>query len=279
LKTKLFYQNCGDFEISHSLTPETDGECFERHCHARYELLYLLDGKGSYTVEGAEYPLLPHSLFLLRPYEYHCVRTEIGRKYDRIVIHFETSAIPEAILDHPLLGSSDGNYFALSSVANPIRAAFEALLGGIGALSKKETDSSRAAEALLRASIAQILLLLTQETPTLATNGELGTVRRVIDYLNHHLEDELSLDLLAKEFYISKYHLCRLFRDQTGVTLFAYYNTKRMMLAQKWIAEGKSASSVAARLGFRDYSTFYRAYKKHTGEAPKRAVKETIGQK
>lgn len=278
MQTKLFFRKYGDIEISHTVNPTPSGECFERHCHAKYELLYLLDGRGTYTVEGAEYPLLPHSLFLLRPYEYHHARTESGRPYDRIVIYFETSALPEAILHHPLLKSSDGNYFALSSVANPIRAAFEALIGGIAALSKNGTNTTPAAEALLRASIAQILLLLTQETPTSATNGELGTVRRVIDYLNHHLEDELSLDLLAKEFYISKYHLCRIFRKQTGVTLFAYYNTKRMALAQRWIAEGKNATAVSLRLGFRDYSTFYRAYRKHTGEAPKRTAKETIVQ-
>lgn len=274
LKIRLFFQKCEDVEISHNLTPETNGECFERHCHAKYELLYILDGKGSYTVEGAEYPLLPHSLFLLRPYEYHYVRTDVGRPYDRVVIYFETGALPAAILDHPLLTASDGNYFALSSVANPVRAAFEALLGGIETLSKDGARSAPASEALLRASLTQILLLLTQETPTSAANKEASTVRRVIDYLNMHLEDELSLDLLTKEFYISKYHLCRVFREQTGVTLFAYYNTKRMMLAQKWIAEGRSASSVSARLGFRDYSTFYRAYKKHTGEAPKRSLAE-----
>lgn len=267
------FQKYNDIEISHSVNSSPDGKRFEKHCHGRYELLYLLDGKGSYIVEGAEYPLVPHSLFLLRPYEYHYVLPTHTHSYERIVIYFEKSSLPKALSEHPLLSTPQGNFFSLASPRNPIRSAFEALCGGIAALSNNGTDSTPEAEALLRASITQILLLLTREVPTYTEQEERHTVRRIIEYLNLHLESELSLDAIAKEFYISKYHLCRLFREQTGVTLFTYYNTKRIALAAQMIGEGKSATSVSLSLGFRDYSTFYRAYKKYIGEAPKRTLK------
>lgn len=270
-----FLQKYGDVEISHAVNPTPDNASFERHCHARYELLYLLDGKGSFVVEGEEYPLVPHSLFLFRPYEYHYVRPESGRTYDRIILYFETDALPRTLLHHALLKSRGGNHFLLSAPSHPIRAAFDALIGGISALSKDGTGETPEAEALLRASIAQILLLLTREEPRLSSGNDNGTVRRVIDYLNQNLENEFSLDVLAREFYVSKYHLCRLFHEQTGVTLFNYYNTKKIALAQQLIAEGRSATSVSIRLGFRDYSTFYRTYKKYAGEPPKRRLCKT----
>lgn len=270
-----FFQKYGDIEISHDVNPTPDVTRFERHCHARYELLYLLDGKGSFIVEGEEYSLVPHSLFLFRPYEYHYVRPASGHAYDRIVLYFEADTLPAALLHHSLLTARVGNHFSLGAAGHPIRAAFEALSGGIAALSRNGTEATPEAEALLRASITQILLLLTHEEPKPAMGNDNGTIRRVIDYLNQSLESELSLDALAREFYVSKYHLCRLFREQTGVTLFNYYNTKRMALARQLIADGKGATSVALRLGFRDYSTFYRAYKKYVGEPPKRRLRET----
>ncbi len=274
METLHIHQIYNDIEISHAINPTPDDTTFEQHCHGRYELLYLLDGTGTYIVEGVEYPLVPHSLFLLRPYEYHYVRPACGHSYNRIVIYFEKSALPPPLPEHPLLTAPQGNYFSLSATGNPIRAAFEALGGGIAALSQNGTEATPEAEALLRASIVQILLLLTKEAPKPSSEGDGGTVRRVIDYLNLHLQEELSLDTIAKEFYISKYHLCRIFHEHTGATLFTYYNTKRMGMAQRLIHEGQSATSVALQLGFRDYSTFYRAYKKYTGEPPKRRLSE-----
>ena len=268
------FQKYGDVEISRTVNPSPDSASFERHCHSKYELLYLISGKGSYTVEGVEYPLLPNSLFLLRPYEYHYVRPMQDSVYDRIVIYFETDSIPATLRMHPLLTEARGNHFPICADASPLRASFDALVGGIVALSQEGGGSTPESEALLRASIAQILLLLTHETPSAPVSGDGGLVRRVIDYLNLHLESELSLDALAREFYVSKYHLCRLFREQTGVTLFTYFNTKRMTLARRLIHEGKGATAVAQRLGFHDYSTFYRTYRKYTGESPKRSGKE-----
>ena len=99
---------------------------------------------------------------------------------------------------------------------------------------------------------------------------ELGA--RVIRYINENIDKNVSLDRLARRFFVSKYHLCRIFHKQTGASIFTYYNTKRMALAQQMINSGESATAVALRLGFRDYSTFYRTFRKQTGHSPVRKI-------
>jgi len=189
-----------------------------------------------------------------------------------VVIYFDDSILPEAVKNHPLLHENLGNCFPLNALSTPICAAFDAL-SGIGALSKNGTVSTPESEALLRATVTQIILLLTREQPKMPEDDGSGVVHRVIEYLNEHLTEELSLETLAKEFFISKYHLCRIFHARTGASIFNYFNTKRIALAQQMIADGENATAVAVRLGFRDYSTFYRAYRKQTGQSPVRKLR------
>jgi AraC-like DNA-binding protein len=93
-------------------------------------------------------------------------------------------------------------------------------------------------------------------------------VTRVIDHLNRNLTDELSLDALSQQFFVSKYYLCHAFRRQTGVSIFAYVNTKRIAMAQQLLANGEPATSVAYAVGYGTYSSFYRAFCKQTGHPP-----------
>ncbi|MBQ9774076.1 MAG: helix-turn-helix transcriptional regulator [Clostridia bacterium] len=244
---------------------------FERHCHSNYELIYILQGEGNYIVEGVDYPLHPHALLLMRPYEYHYVCPRENQFYERVVINFEAEILPECLRTHPMLAGHHGNYFSLKSINNPIRGAYD-LLTQLVPLSADGMQSTPEAEALLRATVTQILLLLTLETPEKTISPESDTVLRIIEYLNRHLCEEISLDAIAHEFFISKYHLCRMFRQQTGASIFTYFNTKRMALAQQMLNAGENATTVALRLGFRDYSTFYRAYRKQTGESPVRKI-------
>jgi AraC-like DNA-binding protein len=53
-----------------------------------------------------------------------------------------------------------------------------------------------------------------------------------------------------------------------GVSIFSYLTTKRIALAQQMLEDGTPAVDAAYQVGFGDYSVFYRAYRKITGESP-----------
>lgn len=241
-----------------------------RHCHDALELICILRGEGKFIVEGAEYPIHPNALFFMRPYEYHCAFPAPNSPYERIVLRFKESLLPPNVRRLQLLHESLGNYFSIVASSSPLRAAFETL-DGICSLLRCAHEED--AEELLHATLTQIVLLLSVNSPESPITPTSTTVLRIIEYLNAHLTEDLSLDVLAREFFISKYHLCRLFRQETGASILTYFSAKRLALAKQMISDGENATSVALRLGFRDYSTFYRAYRKQNGESPIRKIK------
>ncbi len=265
-----YHQSYPGLIVSNSMTERVDPSHFESHCHQSYELIYIWQGDGKYIVEGVEYPLHPHTLLLVRPQEYHYVSPKTDHPYERTVIHFTKGMLPELLRVHPLFTEAHSNYFPLTSPSHPLHAAFEALESAVSLAGGEPGGKTPEAEAFLHSTLSQILFLLTLQTPSAGISGESDLVLRVIEYLNAHLSEELSLDTLAREFFVSKYHLSRIFHAQTGAPIFTYFNTKRIALAREMLAEGENATTVALRLGYRDYSTFYRAFRKQTGGSPVR---------
>ncbi len=265
-----YHQSYPGLIASTVLTERVDPSHFESHCHRGYELIYIWQGDGKYIVEGVEYPLHPHALLLMRPREYHYVSPKTNHSYERTVIHFTKGMLPEMLRAHPLFTEAHSNYFPLTSSSHPLRSAFETLENSVLLAGGKPRGATPEAEAFLHATLSQILFLLTLQKPSAGISGESDLVLRVIEYLNAHLTEELSLDILAREFFVSKYHLSRIFHAQTGAPIFTYFNTKRIALAREMLADGENATTAALRLGYRDYSTFYRAYRKQTGESPVR---------
>ena len=90
----------------------------------------------------------------------------------------------------------------------------------------------------------------------------------LLQYLNLHLTEPLTIDQLAERFYISKYHMMRRFRQETGYSVHGYLTEKRLLLAQQLLARGCTPAEAAVQAGYQDYSTFSRAYKKQFGRSP-----------
>lgn len=91
----------------------------------------------------------------------------------------------------------------------------------------------------------------------------------LVEYIEEHLEEELSLEKLAEEFCVSKYHIAHVFKDNIGLSIHQYITKKRLALCQEAICANTSITDVYHTYGFGDYSSFYRAFKKEYGVSPK----------
>ena len=98
------------------------------------------------------------------------------------------------------------------------------------------------------------------------SSEELGA--RVMRFLNENLDKDLSLDTISRHFFVSKYYLCRAFKRHNGISIHGYVNQKRVINAKRLIDSGESASVAAYKVGFGDYSAFFRAYVKIVGASP-----------
>ena len=77
-----------------------------------------------------------------------------------------------------------------------------------------------------------------------------------------------TIDLLAEKFYISKFHMMRRFREETGSSVHTYLSDRRLLLARDMIRNGTPATDACFHCGFRSYSSFSRAYGKLFGTTP-----------
>ena len=89
-----------------------------------------------------------------------------------------------------------------------------------------------------------------------------------IRYIDTHLAEDINVDEIAGAFFISRFHMMRQFREETGTTIHLYLTQKRLMLARSLIEGGMRATEACYRSGFRSYSSFTRACAKHFGATP-----------
>jgi two-component system response regulator YesN len=88
-------------------------------------------------------------------------------------------------------------------------------------------------------------------------------------YIDKHYGESISLETIAQHFYVSKEHLCRLFKASAGENLTDYLIRKRMERAKELITEqGFSIKNSAEMIGYSDIAYFYRVFKKHFGMTP-----------
>ncbi len=255
----------GDVYFTYSSDTINLNKSVARHCHDGYEILYVVEGSGKYVIEGAEYRIRPRTILFAPPFAYHSIQFDPDTIYERYVLQFFASDLTPASRDFlfSLNKSLDGVgcYYAADALSPAIFSIFDRFEYAEGLPENEKGEFKK----LLASEVVLLLSVATRESIP-RDEGELGA--RVIKYLNEHIDKDVSLDKLAKRFFVSKYYLCRAFKKHNGISVHGYINQKRVMYAKQLIESGETASSAAYRVGFGDYSAFYRAYVKLLGRSP-----------
>jgi len=260
-----FSLKIGNISVSSAFNETIPKNLNENHCHDHYELLYVVKGTGKYIVEGVEFVVRPRTLMLFRPFAYHHVSIDESGEYERFVIHFSKTAVPAHVLSmlERISGDDDvsGSYYPPSAIPEALLSAFDRF-----EVASVLPEEERA--AYVKTLLSEIIILLSASKGEFMLNTEEELGAKVIRYLNSNIERDINLDKLARRFFVSKYHLCRAFKKHNGISIHGYLVQKRITYAKQLIESGETASGAAYKVGFGDYSAFYRAYVKIVGKAP-----------
>lgn len=240
---------------------------FRLHTHNGYEILIFLKGEADFIVEGSVYSLRPMDIVLTRRDEMHQLVNTSRKQYERIVINLDESFFhnaqcgqyTEIFLNRK---SGEGNLIEREAVKKA--EIFDTLLR----LEKYMKPNTKKNEIVIRCILTEFLHQLNELKASGNGVVQNETVKKVLVYINGNLREELSLDFLAEHFFISKYHLCRCFRQCTGFTVNQYITYRRLMLVRDLHRAGKSLSAASTEAGFASYSNFYKAYVRETGYPP-----------
>ncbi len=264
----LYRYNSDDILFSRMLDPIPDQKNFCMHTHDFCELLFVLHGKGSYLVEGSRYPIQPGCILMMRDNESHQLLSDETQPYDRVVLQFYPKAISsDSRLFEMFYGRELGqwNYYEPDQVRR-------SCAGDLLLRMQSHTLPKELTNLIFECEIPACLLLLLEVFFEMKAGGfqkrEKGTGELLIDFVNQHLFDDLSLSFLSDHFFLSKSQLNRIFRASTGTTLWEYVLAKRLVVARQKIRSGGAIQQICRECGFRDYSSFWRAYRKKFGTGP-----------
>lgn len=236
------------------------------HIHNEHEIFCFLAGDAIYSVEGTIYRLSPGDILVMKNTEIHNLTLQKKSPYRRITVHFKpTDGISQDMVNTFLTAFTDrpiGHYNLYSSTHFQTDQ-------WIYYLNKmcEETNNIKQQVYLmtLLQEISSSFPLLKEKSP----GADSDIVNKVTHYIDRHLADSLNLDVICQRFFTSEAQLTRNFRKNLGATVGDYILTKRLVLARDLIESGEKPTTAHLKCGFKDYSSFYRAYKKKFGCSPK----------
>lgn len=252
---------------------DTAGQERDFHFHEFDKVVVLLSGHVDYTVEDITYALKPWDVLLVKHHTIHKALIDKTEPYDRVIIYLDGKyfdrIMPNAgLMDCFEKADKDGRQRITPDDGQQERLA-EALEDYEAAM----RDEELGAEAIRDTQMVKLLVLINRiyascTAPDRAEATRDPKIGAVLSYINENLGRELSVDELAEQAYLSRYHFMRLFKAQTGSTVHAYVRQKRLLYAARLIREGESAARAAAESGFSDYSAFHRAFRECFGISP-----------
>lgn len=241
----------------------------EFHYHEFCKLLILVSGSGSYNVEGQRYQLQAGDIVLVGSRCVHRPEFSPDNPYERIIVYISPEFLERASTpDWDLTECFSGKHGHVLRPGNPQRLLAQAL-----ALEQDLADPEPGRIILSSGSLLRMLVKIGREMTygairPVALQPKDPRIAQILRYIDQHATEELSIDLLATQFYLSKYHMMRLFRSDTGMSISEYILQRRLMLARGLISSGMGATEACFQAGFGSYSAFTRAYSKYFGVTP-----------
>jgi len=254
------YENGGIY-YNHSTKSEQLNNDYFSHYHDVNELIFIKSGEVSYEVGGKTYELHENMLVFARANESHSIHIDGASAYERYNILFDERKISSDIFNKIPCELKVINFDANKNVVeifDKMDFYCEKLVGDELGL-------------ILFHLIEEVLLNIVIETSQVSEqthDGEHPIIKRALSYIEENLLTISGIEEICNELYISKSHLHHLFMEHLNKSPKKYLNEKRLALAHREIIFGGKASEVCIKCGFVDYSSFYRAYKKHFGYSP-----------
>ncbi len=252
------------------------------HCHSFYEVIYVLDGEYSSMVEGRTYNLHKGDFLLIDVNVLHRYNF-IEKKHDssKRIILWITPAMLECLSGGDMdLAACFSDH---ESCVRHFPVYYEEMLRGfllkLAMSGGPESELPGAKRVMDRGSLAlffsYINVLCGRREYLFAVQEpeQHSLVEWVSAYIDAHIGETVTVERLAGEVHMSKYHFLRRFKELTGMTVHAYVIQKRLLFACGQLREKNSVAQVALDCGFSDYSSFLRNFKEHFGVSPKNYIK------
>lgn len=261
----------------HSISYDNSGdkEVLQSESHLMFEVMLLISGSIEYLIEGQHYKISPMDIIVIPPNKIHSINTKNSTPYERMVLHFSPSLVPD-FSDIDLLASLTET----STVAHIIPQKLVAKSNIISLIQecrrhcveKNEYIDLRLTITILH--IVESLNLLIREIKLMEKENTIQPIKinkisyACTQYINKNLHKNITARDLAKELNISQSHIQNTFKKEIGISLYEYIINQKMQAARSMLIQGTPPQIVAQNLGYNYYATFYHNYVKKFNTSP-----------
>jgi len=236
------------------------------HASKEHMLIYVYSEDGNIVFNEKVFPIKKGTLAFVAAGKYHYTMPKDAEKYERSKIFIA----PEKL--NKMLGiiSPDNRFrvfledsFIYSVIPEEEQKDIDILFKQISEASDFDTY-----EMLLMSTVSKLLIFLNVYRVKSISSSK-GIMNKVLDYINVHIFDDISIESICLSMHISKYYLCHQFKKWTNMTIMDYILKTRLVLAGSMlISENISVSEISERCHFSSVSYFCRVFKKEFGHSP-----------
>ncbi|MBQ8552494.1 MAG: helix-turn-helix domain-containing protein [Clostridia bacterium] len=239
-----------------------------RHRHEDcYELVQTWVDGGTVLINDRLYPICRGSVYLINAMNIHSTNPPCPNEYERSVLTIDRSyadALFKVLglsdyMDQVLIANSGGFFRLDARTAELVDSEYKTLYSVDPTCEREKTVFVRAISTILP-------LIINRGAADEANNT---SISRVLNYINSHISESLSINSISEATNISKFYLCRAFRKATGITVMTYICEQRLAIAKELLLETKeSILKVALTSGFINSSYFSQLFRAREGMTP-----------
>lgn len=275
MKQIVFEESCNGITIDRVIR-DHEYSMPTKHYHEEYEIYYLLEGERYYFIEQQTYYVKKGSLVFVNRNKIHKTGQAGNSYHDRILIEIKEEPFSSFFSSFGNLAFSDffHTHCGLMQLDQAGQQYVEKLLFSMIEELRKQSIGY---ELTIMMTLAQLLIYAlrchTESTlivsPTKVTTAKHQKVDEVASYIIKHCTSSLTLDSLAKRFYVSKCYLSRIFKEVTGFTINEYIAIHRLQKAQYLLIHSDyNISKIAELLGYESITYFDRVFKNYMELSP-----------
>ncbi len=275
-KEIIFRRNIGGISLEH-VKRLNSNDVQIRHFHDEYEVLYFLKGKRLIFMNNRSYLAQAGDLIIIDSDAIHMTRCPPNAEpdYERMIFYITSEKMRE--LDEKFPGLGLASYFARHTGVYRLDKQYKEQFMRLNSFFQRECRNmaygyGQMVESAVLLSLVRIVRELNvneRVQPLGLDEAKNERTYGIAEYMSENIGSISSLDELAERFDISKFYMCRVFKEVTGYTILEYLTVLRIQLARRYLADSDmNISQIAENVGYNSLTHFEKEFKRYMHMSP-----------
>lgn len=239
---------------------------YDGEIHDFWEMIYAKEGAITISEDDKIYELSARQAVFHKPMEFHRLKCRKGQKAELVIISFSSAG---NLIDPLGNGVFELNLYLeqmLFDTLKQINSAFDCR-----EIPLKPSGKNPVEENLSLSKLETLLLsILAEISPSRKESYSVGAYnyKRIIEVMNCHLDENLSVDEIASLCCLSTSNLKKTFKVYAGCGVTEHYNRLRILRATEYLKSGMSVTDISRKMSFSSVGYFSNVFKRETGRSP-----------